>query len=187
MALLMPQLTEVAPAEALATIEGFADDTSTSMQRTSLFIAGANDNSNGRCAYRVTEDGNREWIPNTQVCYLMGVTTVVQSSEAYGDAEKLLVTVANAANGQEYTYRCGLASWTASSFMRAFSVMTDNQLRDELKISLVGKSRTTFVNLYSKDEAGNWVSERVPADLLKQKMSEDEAKAAVTELQSRLG
>lgn len=130
-------------------LTGFSDAGSDELQQsmmTSLFITGASSASNGRCAYLLLEDGSRMWVPNTLRCWLVDLKIVTQTYESFDPTDKLLIRV-TASDGTSYVYRCGLNSWTASSFLTNFKHMSRQQLSDQVQITLKPKGRATFVQV----------------------------------------
>ena len=107
-------------------LTGFSDAAEAELQQsmmTSLFIAGASQATKGRAAYLLLDDGSRMWVPNTLRCWLVDLKIVTQTYESYDPTDKLLIRV-TAADGMSYIYRCGLNSWTASSFLTNFKHMS---------------------------------------------------------------
>ena len=129
-------------------LTGFVDETSELQQSmmTTLFISGASNASDGRCAYLLLEDGSRMWVPNSLRCWIVDVQIKTQQYESYDPTEKLLIRV-TAAVGTTYVYRCGFDSWTASSFLTQVRHMTRKQLADQVTITLKPKGRATFVDV----------------------------------------
>ena len=136
-------------------LSGFVDETQELQQSmmTTLFISGASDASNGRCAYLLLDDGARMWVPNSLRCWLVDISIKTQQYESFDPVEKLLIRV-TASDGTTYVYRCGFDSWTATSFLTQFQHMTRKQLADQVTITLRGKGRATFVDAsYCEDGA----------------------------------
>ena len=106
-------------------LTGFVDETQELQQSmmTTLFISGASEASNGRCAYLLLDDGSRMWVPNSLRCWIVDFQIKTQHYESFDPVEKLLIRV-TAADGTTYVYRCGFDSWTASSFLTQFRHMT---------------------------------------------------------------
>ena len=130
-------------------LTGFSDAAEDQLQQsmmTSLFIAGASQATKGRAAYLLLDDGSRMWVPNTLRCWLVDLKIVTQTYESYDPTDKLLIRV-TASDGTSYIYRCGLNSWTASSFLTNFKYLTREQLADQVSITLVPKGRATFVQV----------------------------------------
>ena len=72
---------------------------------------------------------------------------MTQTYESDDPVEKLIVSV-TASDGCNYVYRCGLNSWTASSFLTCLKAMTREQHAEQVQITLTGKGRrATFVNI----------------------------------------
>ena len=136
-------------------LTGFVDETQELQQSmmTTLFIAGASDASNGRCAYLLLDDGSRMWVPNSLHCWIVDVSIKTQQYESFDPVEKLCIRV-TAADGTTYVYRSGFDSWTATSFLTQFRHMTRKQLADQVTITLKPKGRATFVAVsYVEDGA----------------------------------
>ena len=57
-------------------LSGFVDETQELQQSmmTTLFISGASEASNGRCAYLLLDDGARMWVPNSLRCWLVDIS-----------------------------------------------------------------------------------------------------------------
>ena len=129
-------------------LTGFVDETEQLQQSimTTLFISGASDASNGRCAYFLLEDGSRMWCPNSLRCWLVDVSIKTQQYDSFDPVEKLLIRV-TAADGTTYVYRCGFDSWTATSFLTQLRHMTRKQLADQVTITLKPKGRATSVDM----------------------------------------
>ena len=129
-------------------LTGFVDETQELQQSmmTTLFISGASDASNGRCAYLLLDDGSRMWVPNSLRCWIIDVSIKTQQYETFDPVEKLLIRV-TAADGTTYVYRCGFDSWTATSFLMQLQHMTRKQLVDQVTITLKSKGRATFVDV----------------------------------------
>ena len=128
-------------------LTGFSDAAEDELQQsmmTSLFIAGASQATKGRAAYLLLDDGSRMWVPNTLRCWLVDLKIVTQIYESYDPTDKLLIRV-TASDGMSYIYRCGLNSWTASSFLTNFKHMSCQQLADQVQITLKPKGKATFV------------------------------------------
>ena len=95
----------------------------------------------------VGEDGSRLWLPNTLRCWITDLAVVTQTYESDDPVEKLIMSV-TASDGCNYVYRCGLNSWTASSFLTCLKAMTREQHAEQVQITLTGKGRrATFVNI----------------------------------------
>ena len=92
------------------------------------------------------DDGSNPWMPNSLRCWLVDFKIVTQTYESYDPTDKLLIRV-TAADGTSYVYRCGLNSWTASSFLTNFKHMNRQQLSDQVQITLKPKGRATFVQV----------------------------------------
>ena len=130
-------------------LTGFSDAAEDQLQQsmmTSLFIAGASQATKGRAAYLLLDDGSRMWVPNTLRCWLVDLKIVTQTYESYDPTDKLLIRV-TASDGMSYIYRCGLNSWTATSFLTNFKYLTREQLADQVSITLVPKGRATFIQV----------------------------------------
>ena len=141
---------------------GFSD-VSTELEQsmmTTLFISGASSASHGRCAYLLLDNGSRMWVPNSLCCWLVDISIKTQHYQSYDPVEKLLIRV-TAADGTTYVYRCGLDSWTASSFLTQLQHMTRKQLSDQVTITLKTKGRATFVEL-SYSENGSYQRVQLP-------------------------
>lgn len=172
-------------ATAVAEVPGFCDPASETAS-TTLFIAGVSETSTNRASYLVTPDGERTWMPNSQQCYLLGIDQVTQESEEWGNSEKLVLTVSNAAQGTTYVYRAGLTSWASSSLLRCLTAMDDTQLRDLVRITLVPKTKATFVNVATSDDGGKrWQPVSLDKSVLSSKLTAEEASAAIAALQQR--
>ena len=113
---------------------------------TTLFIAGASEASNGRCAYLLLDDGSRMWVPNSLRCWLVDVSIKTQNYQTFDPVEKLCIRV-TASDGTTYVYRLGFDSWTATSFLTQFRHMTRQQLSDQVMLTLKPKGRATFVEV----------------------------------------
>lgn len=133
-------------ASGLIGLSDAADDQLQQSMMTSLFIAGASQATKGRAAYLLLDDGSRMWVPNTLRCWLVDLKIVIQTYESFDPTDKLLIRV-TASDGTSYIYRCGLNSWTASSFLTNFKYLTLEQLADQVSITLVPKGRATFVQV----------------------------------------
>ena len=136
-------------------LTGFVEETDELQESmmTTLFISGASTASHGRCSYLLLDDDSRMWVPNSLCCWLVDLKIVTQHYESYDPTEKLLIRV-TAADGSTYAYRCGLDSWTASSFLTQFKHMTRKQLSNQVTITLKPKGRATFVDVsYCEDGA----------------------------------
>ena len=127
---------------------------------TTLFISGASDASNGRCAYLLLDDGSRMWVPNSLRCWIVDVSIKTQQYETFDPVEKLLIRV-TAADGTTYVYRCGFDSWTATAFLTQLRHMTRKQLADKVTITLKSKGRATFV-VVSYSEGGAFHRVQLP-------------------------
>ena len=130
-------------------LTGFSDEAQDLLRKqmlTTIFISGASAQSDGRCSYMLGEEGSRLWLPNTLRCWITDLAVVTQTYESFDPVEKLLVSV-TASDGCNYTYRCGLNSWTASSFLTCLRAMTRAQHAEQVQVTLTPKGRTTFVNV----------------------------------------
>ena len=130
-------------------LTGFSDEAEDLLRKqmmTTIFITGASAQSDGRCSYMLGEDGSRLWFPNSLRCWITDLAVVTQTYESFDPVEKLLVSV-TASDGCNYVYRCGLNSWTASSFLICLKSMTKQQHAEQVQITLTPKGRATFVNV----------------------------------------
>ena len=130
-------------------LTGFSDEAEDTLRKsmlTTIFISGASAQSEGRCSYMLGEDGSRIWLPNSLRCWITDLAVVTQSYESYDPVDKLLVSV-TASDGTNWVYRCGLSSWTASSFLTCFKAMTKQQHAEQVQITLTAKGRATFVSV----------------------------------------
>ena len=130
-------------------LTGFSDEAEDTLRKsmlTTIFISGASAQSEGRCSYMLGEDGSRIWLPNSMRCCITDLAVVTQSYESYDPVDKLLVSV-TASDGTNWVYRCGLSSWTASSFLTCFKAMTKQQHAEQVQITLTAKGRATFVSV----------------------------------------
>ena len=164
-------------------LTGFSDEAQDLLRKqmmTTIFISGASAQSDGRCSYMIGEEGSRLWLPNTLRCWITDLAVVTQTYESFDPVEKLLVSV-TASDGCNYVYRCGLNSWTASSFLACFKAMTREQHAEQVQITLTGKGRATFVNV-STIQPDLYRFERVsiPKAALCRKLGYDECLDVIT-------
>lgn len=130
-------------------LTGFSDEAQDQLRKsmmTTIFVSGASAQSEGRCSYMLGEDGSRLWLPNSLRCWITDLAVVTQTYESYDPVDKLLVSV-TASDGTNWVYRCGLNSWTASSFLTCLKSMTKEQHAEQVTITLTGKGRATFVGI----------------------------------------
>ena len=163
-------------------LTGFSDAAEDELQQsmmTSLFIAGASQASKGRAAYLLLDCGSRMWVPNTLRCWLVDLKIVTQTYESYDPTDKLLIRV-TASDGTSYVYRCGLNSWTASSFLTNLKHLTRTQLGDQVCITLVPKGRATFVQV-QYCEQGAFHRVQIPeSEFTGEKMTYDQCLDAIS-------
>lgn len=164
-------------------LTGFSDEAEDLLRKqmmTTIFISGASAQSQGRCSYMLGEDGSRLWLPNTLRCWITDLAVVTQTYESFDPVEKLLVSV-TASDGCNYVYRCGLNSWTASSFLTCLKAMTRQQHAEQVQITLAAKGRATFVSV-SCIQADCSTFERVsiPKADLGRKLGYDESLDVIT-------
>ena len=130
-------------------VSGFLDPADEALQETmmtTLFVSGACNESQGRAAYMIMDDGSKLWMPNSLRCWLVDLKIVEQRYQDFDPIDKLLIRV-TAVDGSAYIYRTSLNSWLATSFLQHFKYMTRKQLAEQIMITLVPKGRATFVNV----------------------------------------
>ena len=143
------QPVPIAPFEQIADdIPGFTSDEQRLNEslRTTIFVSGASAASEGRAAYILGDEGERQWLPNTLTCWLNDLNIITQTYEQYDPVEKLLVPVTSI-NGTTWCYRMGLDSWSSSSLLTAVKQMTRQQLTERVQITLNPKGRATFISV----------------------------------------
>ena len=166
-------------AEGLLGFSDTGEEQLRSSMMTTLFVAGASAASDGRCAYLLDEDGTRTWVPNVLKGWIVDLSIVTQTYESYYPVDKLLVRV-TACDGTSYVYRCGLDSWTASSFLTSVLNMSRKELAEQVQITLASKGRATFASISCITEQGEFTRVQIPKDQLGKKVSYDAALDAVS-------
>lgn len=164
-------------------LTGFSDEAEDLLRKqmmTTIFISGASAASQGRASYMLGDDGSRLWLPNSLRCWITDLAVVTQTYESYDPVDKLLVSV-TASDGCNYVYRCGLNSWTASSFLTCLKAMTREQHAEQVQITLTPKGRATFVAIscVGKD-LSTFERIAIPKDDLGRKLGYDESLDVIT-------
>ena len=164
-------------------LTGFSDEAQDLLRKqmmTTIFISGASAQSDGRCSYMLGEDGSRLWLPNTLRCWITDLAVVTQTYESFDPVEKLLVSV-TASDGCNYVYRCGLNSWTASSFLNCLKAMTREQHAEQVQVTLTPKGRATFVNVsVIQPDLSTFERVSIPKADLGRKLGYDESLDVIT-------
>ena len=164
-------------------LTGFSDEAEDTLRKsmlTTIFISGASAQSEGRCSYMLGEDGSRIWLPNSLRCWITDLAVVTQSYESYDPVDKLLVSV-TASDGTNWVYRCGLSSWTASSFLTCFKSMTKQQHAEQVQITLTAKGRATFVSVSCiQPDLSTFERVSIPKADLGRKLGYDESLDVIT-------
>ena len=164
-------------------LTGFSDEAQDTLRKsmlTTIFISGASAQSEGRCSYMLGEDGSRIWLPNSLRCWITDLAVVTQSYESYDPVDKLLVSV-TASDGTNWVYRCGLSSWTASSFLTCFKSMTKQQHAEQVQITLTAKGRATFVSVSCiQPDLSTFERVSIPKNDLGRKLGYDESLDVIT-------
>lgn len=130
-------------------ISGFIDPDESKLadsMSTTLFVTAGSQQTKGRNAYLLMDDGSRLYVPNQLRCWLVDVQLVTQTYSQFDPQEKLLVRVV-ASDGSHYTYRMGADNWTSSSLLLCFKHMSRKQLADQITITLTSKGRCVFANV----------------------------------------
>ena len=164
-------------------LTGFSDQAEDLLRKqmlTTIFISGTSATSQGRCSYMLGEDGSRIWLPSSLRCWITDLAVVTQTYESYDPVDKLLVSV-TASDGCNYVYRCGLNSWTASSFLTCLKAMTREQHAEQVQITLTPKGRATFVAIscVGKD-LSTFERIAIPKEDLGRKLGYDESLDVIT-------
>ena len=164
-------------------LTGFSDEAEDLLRKqmmTTIFIAGSSAQSQGRSSYMLGEDGSRIWLPNSLRCWITDLTVVTQTYQEFDPVDKLLVSV-TASDGCNYVYRCGLNSWTASSFLTCLKAMTRQQHAEQVQVTLNSKGRATFVAIscIGKD-LSTFERVAIPKEDLGRKLAYDECLDVIT-------
>ena len=169
-------------------LTGFSDQAEDLLRKqmmTTIFISGTSATSQGRCSYMLGEDGSRIWLPSSLRCWITDLAVVTQTYKSYDPVDKLLVSV-TASDGCNYVYRCGLNSWTASSFLTCLKAMTREQHAEQVQITLIPKGRATFVAISCVGaDLSTFERIAIPKDDLGRKLGYDESLDVITYVNSQ--
>lgn len=156
--------------EQLASTDGFFDSDEVKLQSsmlTTLFVSSPSEHSQGRCWYQLDPDGRRQWMPNSLRCFLVdaSIATQTYSSPSFDAVDKLLLKVTSIA-GEVFSIRCGLDSWTSSSFLTCINNMSRKELAETIEISLKAKGRAVFASISCIAPDGSFTRVQIPREQL---------------------
>lgn len=151
-----------------------------------VFVAKADEaNDRGNVLYKLTENGDRVYLPNSVRCYLERASVITKSYEGkpYPDQQKLLLNFSTG-EGTAYCLRVGVNATAAQGLLKAISVMSAMQLCSEVQLSFRAGTSCVFADVAVVDQ-GKIRRVMLPAEMLKGKLNDEQITSAMERLNNR--